>query len=75
MEFSDENDARDAIENMHNSELFGKVIRVSYARPAKASSKAAWADPEEWLATLKPTGDRDAAGAGVAPIVKGPSRS
>src|SRR4051794_34426021 len=36
---------------MHESELFGKTIRVNFARPPKAterSTRPVWAD-EEWL--------------------------
>uniref|UniRef100_A0A914DJ45 Peptidyl-prolyl cis-trans isomerase E n=1 Tax=Acrobeloides nanus TaxID=290746 RepID=A0A914DJ45_9BILA len=44
-------DAAAAIDNMNESELFGKTIRVNFARPPKAnerSTRPVWAD-EEWL--------------------------
>jgi peptidyl-prolyl isomerase E (cyclophilin E) len=49
VEFMDANDAKDAIDNMHESELFGRTIRVklSNKRPAhqlKDPKKALWAN-------------------------------
>jgi len=44
-------DAAAAIDNMHQSELFGKTLTVTAAKPPKASEssgKPVWAD-EEWL--------------------------
>lgn len=53
VEFELPEDAAAAIENMHLSEMFGKVIRVSLARPGKTgpaffSLKPIWAE-EAWL--------------------------
>jgi len=46
--FEEREDAKAAIENMNNSELYGRVLRVNVAKPAKAkaegSGKAVWAD-------------------------------
>ncbi|KAH7642071.1 peptidyl-prolyl cis-trans isomerase [Dermatophagoides farinae] len=52
IEFETAEDAAAAIDNMNDSEIFGKTIRVNLAKPVKlreASYKAVWAD-DEWLA-------------------------
>ncbi|KAA0186562.1 hypothetical protein HAZT_HAZT004247 [Hyalella azteca] len=44
-------DAADAIDNMNESELFGRTIRVNVSKPQKAganSSRAVWSD-DSWL--------------------------
>merc|ERR1711963_911603 len=44
-------DAQAAIDNMHDSELFGRVLRVNLAKPLRikeGATKPVWAD-EEWL--------------------------
>ncbi|KAK6108300.1 Cyclophilin type peptidyl-prolyl cis-trans isomerase/CLD family protein [Brugia pahangi] len=46
-------DAAAAIDNMNDSELFGRTIRCNFARPPKAnerSQRPVWAD-DEWLKT------------------------
>ncbi|KRZ86893.1 Peptidyl-prolyl cis-trans isomerase E, partial [Trichinella sp. T8] len=51
VEFELESDALAAVDNMNNSELFGKTIRVSFARapkPNERSQKPVWAD-DEWI--------------------------
>lgn len=50
MEFEEEGDAKEAIENMDGSELFGKVLRCSIAKaaPKLAAGKAVWST-EEWV--------------------------
>ncbi|XP_045606148.1 peptidyl-prolyl cis-trans isomerase E-like isoform X2 [Procambarus clarkii] len=51
IEFELPEDALAAIDNMNESELFGRTIRVNLAKPQKAkegSSRAVWAD-DEWL--------------------------
>ncbi|TKR77386.1 hypothetical protein L596_018371 [Steinernema carpocapsae] len=51
VEFELGEDAAAAIDNMHQSELFGKTIRCNFAKPPKAtenSSRPVWAD-DEWL--------------------------
>ncbi|CAB3409366.1 unnamed protein product [Caenorhabditis bovis] len=51
VEYDSAEDAAAAIDNMNESELFGKTIRVNFARPPKAterSQKPVWAD-DEWL--------------------------
>ncbi|XP_049863210.1 peptidyl-prolyl cis-trans isomerase E isoform X1 [Schistocerca gregaria] len=60
VEFEAAEDAAAAIDNMNDSELFGRTIRVNLAKPQKikeGSSKPVWAD-DSWLqehagATLK----------------------
>lgn len=46
--FEERDDAKAAIENMNNSELYGRVLRVNVAKPMRAkaegSGKAVWAD-------------------------------
>lgn len=55
VEFEDPADAKEAIENMDQAELFGKVIRVSMSKPQKNASEglgsktAIW-EQEGWLA-------------------------
>ncbi|EHK49020.1 uncharacterized protein TrAtP1_000395 [Trichoderma atroviride] len=55
VEFEDSADAKEAIDNMDQSEFFGKVIKVSPARAPKSadeglgSRKAIW-EQESWLA-------------------------
>ncbi|VDP14137.1 unnamed protein product [Heligmosomoides polygyrus] len=51
VEFELAEDAAAAIDNMNESELFGRTIRCNFARPPKAterSSRPVWAD-DEWL--------------------------
>lgn len=50
VEYELEEDAKDAIENMDGSELFGKVLRchVAKALPKLAAGKAVW-NSEEWI--------------------------
>ncbi|MCJ1408019.1 hypothetical protein MMC19_002092 [Ptychographa xylographoides] len=55
VEFEIPGDAKDAIDNMDQSELFGKVIKVNAAKPQKDSneglgSKTAVWEQEGWLA-------------------------
>merc|ERR1712167_433952 len=46
--FEEREDAKEAISNMNNSELYGRVLRVNVAKPMRAkaegSGKAVWAD-------------------------------
>jgi len=55
VEFEDPEDTKEAIDNMDQSELFGKVIKVSAAKPPKnvnegLGSKTALWEQEGWLA-------------------------
>ncbi|KAI1095478.1 hypothetical protein F5B19DRAFT_489609 [Rostrohypoxylon terebratum] len=55
VEYEDAEDAKEAIDNMDQSELFGRVLKVSAAKPPKSaeeglgSKKAVW-EQEGWLA-------------------------
>ncbi|PSC71773.1 Peptidyl-prolyl cis-trans isomerase E [Micractinium conductrix] len=55
VEFEAAEDAATAVDNMHNSELYGRVLRVNYAQPNKIkggdkgfASQAVWADADDW---------------------------
>uniref|UniRef100_A0A0M3IAP6 Peptidyl-prolyl cis-trans isomerase E n=1 Tax=Ascaris lumbricoides TaxID=6252 RepID=A0A0M3IAP6_ASCLU len=53
VEFELAEDAAAAIDNMNDSEMFGRTIRCNFARPPKAnerSQRPVWAD-DEWLKT------------------------
>ncbi|KAI4256766.1 MAG: hypothetical protein LQ352_001949 [Teloschistes flavicans] len=55
VEFEVAGDAKDAIDNMHQSEFFGRVIKVAAAKPQKDSneglgSKTAIWETEGWIA-------------------------
>ncbi|KFM22968.1 Peptidyl-prolyl cis-trans isomerase E [Auxenochlorella protothecoides] len=56
VDFETAEDAADAIDNMHNGELFGRVLRVNYAQPMKIkggdkgwASQPVWADADDWF--------------------------
>ncbi|BFZ16967.1 hypothetical protein BsWGS_20005 [Bradybaena similaris] len=67
VEFESAEDAAHAIDNMNESELFGRTIRVNLAKPMKVkdgASKAVWAE-DTWLQqhageTLKDKSEEDA---------------
>eukprot|EP01147_Barroeca_monosierra_P000339 gene339-3706_t len=63
VEFEMVEDANAAIDNMHESELLGRTLRVNHARPHKQGfdpSKPVWAQ-EEWLKAhdMKPEDEKD----------------
>jgi peptidyl-prolyl isomerase E (cyclophilin E) len=64
VEFEDEGDAAEAVDNMDGAELFGRTLRVTLARPQQGTGKgkAVWS-AEEWYASLT-GGDGDAGGDG-----------
>ena len=48
-------DSADAIDNMHNAELYSRVLRCNYAQPMKIkggdkgfSHQPVWADADDW---------------------------
>jgi RNA recognition motif-containing protein len=53
IEFEDPDDCEHAIFNMNDSELFGKVIRVTYSKPQKKinDAKSVW-QTEEYQQTV-----------------------
>jgi peptidyl-prolyl isomerase E (cyclophilin E) len=65
VEFAEAGDAKDALENMDNSELYGRVIRVNLAKPQMNKKKAVWEEAEAWLQTLKDAEELEAGGAGA----------
>lgn len=57
VEFEEEADAEAAVENMDAAEIFGRVIRVNFARMrAGRAGKAVWAEADEWYASLREKG-------------------
>ena len=55
-------DAADAIDNMHNAELYGRVLRCNYAQPMKIkggdkgfSHQPVWADADDWYCHISPS--------------------
>jgi len=82
VEFESAEDAREAIDNMNQSELFGRVIQVAPAKPIKdhtegLGSKTAIWEQEGWLAKHAVSNeDREAAKAGTdaAPAPVDPMR-
>ena len=50
VDFEEEEDAADALENMDGAELFGKVLRCNIAKPTSKlqAGKAVWS-AEEWI--------------------------
>ncbi|SPO05763.1 related to cyclophilin [Cephalotrichum gorgonifer] len=55
VEFEDEDDAKEAIDNMDQAELFGRVLKVNAAKAPKSAegglnSKTAVWEQESWLA-------------------------
>ncbi|QPG94574.1 hypothetical protein C2857_006407 [Epichloe festucae Fl1] len=78
VEFEDPEDAKEAIDNMDQSEFFGKILKVSQAKAPKSadeglgSKKAVW-EQEGWLADYAAEGQEatfevtDATTNGAAP--------
>ncbi|CAK0781365.1 hypothetical protein CVIRNUC_005355 [Coccomyxa viridis] len=55
VEYESAEDSADAIDNMHNAELYGRVLRCNYAQPMKIkggdkgfSHQPVWADADDW---------------------------
>lgn len=72
VEFELPEDAAAAIDNMNDSELFGRAIRVNFARPPKATERSArpiWAD-DEWLKTYGKGSGQAAESNGVVTVSK-----
>ncbi|OWZ24834.1 Peptidyl-prolyl cis-trans isomerase E [Phytophthora megakarya] len=63
VEFDEEADARAAIDNMDDSELFGRTLRVAIAKPDRpklGSNKPVWAETDETMgAAQAPTYGND----------------
>lgn len=79
VEFEEESDAQEAIDNMDGSELFGRTLHVKNARPQQSKSQAAWSS-DSWFANLQTQEDEQTAHAdaeeasGEQGIVKGPQK-
>lgn len=59
VEYEEREDAAAAIDNMHNGELFGRVLKVNYAQPMKIkggekgwAGQAIWADADKYMEDL-----------------------
>jgi len=48
VEFEDPEDAKHAMENMQDSELYGRVIKCNIAKPNALKAKAVWDDADKW---------------------------
>jgi RNA recognition motif-containing protein len=48
VEFEDPEDVKDAIDNMDQSELFGKVIKVNAAKPPKNANEGLGSKTAVW---------------------------
>lgn len=60
VEFEEEEDAEAAMENMSESELYGRTLRVNKARALQGKAgKAVWAEADQWYAALKDAGQID----------------
>lgn len=50
-------DAAAAMDNMHNAELYGRVLRCNYAQPAKGGgargAQPVWADADDYQERLQ----------------------
>lgn len=60
VEYEDKEDAAAAIDNMHNGELYGRVLKVNFAQPMKIkggdkgwSHQAIWADADSYMQELE----------------------
>lgn len=48
IEFEDPVDAQAAMDNMHDAELFGRVLTCNLANPKNARGQAVW-NQEQWM--------------------------
>ena len=57
VEFEEEGDAREALDNMEGAELYGRSLKVTLARPQQAGGKgkAVWS-ADEWFQSLTAEG-------------------
>ncbi|EGC38377.1 hypothetical protein DICPUDRAFT_76077 [Dictyostelium purpureum] len=53
VEFELPEDAADALDNMHESEIYGKVINCTIAKPIKNLNKAVWTSDEYHTEQMK----------------------
>eukprot|EP00747_Dinoflagellata_sp_TGD_P163791 gnl/TRDRNA2_/TRDRNA2_182862_c0_seq1.p1 gnl/TRDRNA2_/TRDRNA2_182862_c0~~gnl/TRDRNA2_/TRDRNA2_182862_c0_seq1.p1 ORF type:complete len:127 (-),score=42.47 gnl/TRDRNA2_/TRDRNA2_182862_c0_seq1:62-442(-) len=67
VEFMDAEDAQDAIDNMHNAEIHGRVLKVNLARersqkPTENTNRPIWADDFFYRKKLQDEGMEEAEG-------------
>jgi peptidyl-prolyl isomerase E (cyclophilin E) len=48
VEFEHADDAKEAVDNMHESELFGRVLKVNIARADAMRKQAVWHEADKW---------------------------
>ena len=71
VEFAEAEDAAEAIDNMHNAELYGRVLNVNSAAPLKGKgggNRAIWEEQEEPAARPEAAQPGPAGGAGPDPM-------
>jgi len=74
VEYEERDDAAAAVDNMHNAELFGRVLKVNYAQPASRvkggekgwASQAVWADADTYMEEMALDAELEAADAEAA---------
>ena len=54
VEFEDAADAKEAIDNMDQAELFGRVIKVSQAKPPKSATEGLGSKTAVWAQVSQP---------------------
>ena len=70
VEFAEEVDAAEAVANMDGSELYGRTLRVTVARPMQKKSQAVWQDAETWWRSLQEEEGAEEAVAGAGESVQ-----
>jgi|APCry1669189733_1035249.scaffolds.fasta_scaffold140787_1 peptidyl-prolyl isomerase E (cyclophilin E) len=59
IEFEEEEDAADAVENMNGAELFGRTIRVAIGKGKVNKTTSVWNDAAEWADKLEKEGENE----------------
>jgi len=52
VEFEETEDAAQALENMMDSELYGRVVKISIAKPNAIRAQAVWSEADKWYGNL-----------------------
>lgn len=62
VEFEEPDDAKEAMENMSDSEMHGRVLKVNVAKPNAIKNQAVWAEADKWYeqTLAKDAGEVDA---------------
>lgn len=58
VEFEDDDSAKDAIDNMDQAELFGRIVKVSAAKPQKNASEGLGSKTAVWEQVSCPVGKK-----------------